>query len=112
MNWKAFNANRKTTALGSVIGGAIVILTVLNTSIDTGAPFDLWAMLRSEEVMTAILGIVVGVGTMVAGYVTRDADKSSQDSEVRPPAPDSSTIDAKIEAKVEAAIEEAVGPRA
>lgn len=112
MNWKAFNANRKTTALGSVIGGAIVILTVLNTSIDTGAPFDLWAMLRSEEVMTAILGIVVGVGTMLAGYVTRDADKSSQDSEVRDPAPDAAALEAKIEESVDAAIADALGPRA
>lgn len=112
MNWKAFNANRKSTALGSIVGGAIVILTVINTSIDAGAPFDFWELLRSEEVMTAVLGIAAGIGTMILGYVARDADKSSQDSEVRPPAPDSSTIDAKIEAKVEAAIEEAVGPRA
>jgi len=107
MNWKAFSANRKTT-VADAIGAVGFILTALQLAMKSEAGFDFWAFIQSDGVLVAITAVIGGIGFALSGLFSRDADKSSQDSEIRNPAPDASALEAKIEEKVMAQVNEAI----
>ena len=69
---KKLFVNWKTTAGGiaSLLGGAVLLLKMLSGD----EPF-------STDQIAVTLGLI---GTGIAGLMARDADKSSQDNEIRP----------------------------
>lgn len=68
-------ANWKTTTTG-IVTGLIVILTAVRAWLD-GDP-------ATVPDANAALQAAAGIALMVMGFFSRDADKSSQDSGIRP----------------------------
>lgn len=111
MNFRAFNANPKTTWVG-VLTGLSVIIGGLAATFGSESGFDLREFLAADGVAQAIVSVIAGIGIGILGYVARDADKSSQDSNVRLPVkPEAVDTNAISDATTDAAVDQSLGRR-